>query len=72
MKVRGVIDRFEGDYAVMEIAGRMQNILRRELPADSREGDVLICENDRWCRQIQTTKELKKNIGKMAEKLWED
>lgn len=70
--MRGVIDRFEGDYAVMEIAGRMQNVLRRELPAGSREGDVLAYENGRWCRQIQTTAEFKKNINKMAEKLWED
>lgn len=56
----------------MEIAGRMQNVLRRELPAGSREGDLLVYENGRWCRQIQTTEELKKNIDKMAEKLWDD
>lgn len=41
-----VIDRFEGDYAVLFFAGSETpiNVLRRELPEDVREGDHLKIE----------------------------
>ena len=40
--MKGVIDRFEGNYAVIEMAdGTMKNILRAILPFDAKEGDVI-------------------------------
>lgn len=36
-----VIDRFEGEIAVVEIAGRTYDLPRSVIPSDAREGDVL-------------------------------
>lgn len=70
--MKAVIDRFEGDYAVMEIEGRMQNVPWRELPAGVREGDVLDYVDRQWLLQPAATAEVKKKIDKLAEELWED
>ncbi|MCM1529439.1 MAG: DUF3006 domain-containing protein [Alistipes sp.] len=37
-----IIDRFEGDIAVVETEDGFLDIPRSELPADVREGDVLV------------------------------
>jgi len=43
------IDRFEGDFAVCEREdGTHVDILRAALPAEAREGSVLVRENDAW------------------------
>ena len=36
-----VIDRFEGEYAVLETESGMKNVPREMLPEGAREGDVL-------------------------------
>ncbi len=37
-----IIDRFEGDYAIVEIcAGKYANLPRALVPADAQEGDIL-------------------------------
>lgn len=36
-----IIDRFEGDYAVVEDGNKMINIRREFIEDDAREGDVL-------------------------------
>lgn len=44
--MRGVIDRFEGDYAVIiKDDGSIENVKRTRLLDESKEGDVLILEN---------------------------
>ena len=40
-----VIDRFEGDYAVLETDDGMMNIHRGHLPSSAREGDALSYSN---------------------------
>ncbi len=39
--MRIVIDRFEGDVAVLEIAGALTSVPRALLPEGAREGDVM-------------------------------
>ncbi len=36
-----IIDRFEGDYAVVECDGAFQQVPRSRLPVTAKEGDVL-------------------------------
>ncbi len=38
-----IIDRFEGDIAVVETDDGFLDILRSRLPEEAREGDVLVC-----------------------------
>ena len=62
-----VIDRFEGDFAVVETEKGMINIPRSELPKGAREGDTLrltIDEDDTDAR--------KKRIDDKMNKLFKD
>lgn len=43
-----IIDRFEGDFAVIEDNGKMLNVPRKELPDAAKEGSVLIKSGDSY------------------------
>ena len=65
MKV--IIDRFEGNYAVVEIdVGKFVNIPKILLP-NAKEGDVIKMEKDK-----KETKNRKKNIQKLMNDVFED
>ena len=71
MKV--IIDRFEGNYAVCETEDKKYiNILKSELPQGIKEGDVLICVNDKWFIDDKTTKERKEKIKNKLNSLFVD
>ena len=71
MKV--VIDRFEGNFAVCEKEDRtMLNINRNKLPAQSKEGDVLIVEGDTIRIDEGETAERKNSAEKLMKDVWRD
>ena len=43
--MKGIIDRFEGDFAVCEIDGQMKNLPRALFPEEAKEGDVFFIDN---------------------------
>jgi hypothetical protein len=66
--VQCIIDRFEGDYAVIEYQGKVLNLPRIFLPAETQEGavlDVIIMLDD-----IETNK-LKAEIKELMDDVWE-
>jgi len=67
---KGIIDRFEGDYAVVEIEGVTTNINRSDIPPDAREGDVIMSDKSQWKIDRQTTDKLKQEVQKLADDLW--
>lgn len=47
--MKGVIDRIEGEIAVVELEGRiMKNIYLSVLPEGVKEGDIIIFINNKW------------------------
>ncbi len=63
--MRVIIDRFEGDYAVVELEDRSTaNLPRSLVPLGAKEGDVLVIEIDR-----NATEERRKRIQKLTEEL---
>ncbi len=65
MKV--IIDRFEGDYAVVELPDMSTVDMPIQLvPEGAKEGDVLIIEID-----IEETKKREEQIKKLMDDLWE-
>ncbi len=65
MKV--IIDRFEGEYAVVELSiGKFVN-MPKELVPNAHEGDVINISID-----FEETKKRKKNITKLMNDLFED
>lgn len=66
MKV--TIDRFEGDYAIVELDDkRTVDMLKILIPEEAKEGDIIEIKIN-----IEDTKERKKNMKILMEELWED
>jgi hypothetical protein len=69
MKV--TIDRFEDDYAVCEKPDRtMLNIPKERLPANAKEGDIVILEDNKIEIDSGETARRKRNIEKLMNDLW--
>ena len=67
-----IIDRFEGDIAVIEFDGEMKDILKDKLPKGANVGDVLVFDGDRIAIDKQKTDKLKKEIEDLMDELFED
>lgn len=71
--IKGIIDRIEGDWAVIEVEGSMKQVKRADLPAGAREGDLLVfidAEN-KWQIDREAAGRLKDEIQKLADEVWE-
>jgi hypothetical protein len=69
MKV--TIDRFEGDFAVVEKTDRtIMNVKRSQLPADAKEGDILNIEGDTFTIDAAETTKRKQKIKDLMKELW--
>jgi len=69
--MKGIIDRFEGTFAVVELEnGEMKNIKRKLVPMEAKEGDVLIIGENITIDHEETEKR-RKNIEKLTEDMWE-
>jgi len=62
-----IIDRFEGDFAVVETSAGMINIPISDIPDGAKEGSVLIFKLDE-----DESVRRKKNIDKMMNSLFSD
>jgi hypothetical protein len=69
--LKGIIDRFEGEYAVVEIEGINKLIRRCVISADAREGDVIVFTKGKWITDRESTEELTREVNKLADKMWE-
>lgn len=66
-----IVDRFEGEYAVLEReSGGMQDILKATL-GNVKEGDVLILENGKYRFDREETLKRKAMIKEKMRKLFE-
>ncbi len=63
-----IIDRFEGDYAVIEYNNSTFDLPRSLLPNDAKEGDVL---NISMTIDQEKTKQQKDKVTKLMEDLFE-
>lgn len=69
---KGIIDRFEGEYAVIEFDGQTEDILRSELPAEIKAGDTLIFEEGKVMIDNEATSSHKKEIDSLMDELFEE
>ena len=70
--MKGIIDRFEGNYAVVELLdGKMINIDKAQLPIGIEEG-MVIHISESITINIDETRERKEEIKKLIEDLWEE
>ena len=69
---KGIIDRFEGEYAVVEFDGRTEDVLRSELPAGVKPGDTLIFEDGKVMIDTEATASRKEEIDSLMDELFEE
>lgn len=69
--MKGIIDRFEGDYAVVEFDGRqMKDIPKSELALEAKEGDVIVLFKGKYHVDQDETQRRKAQIAKLTENMW--
>jgi hypothetical protein len=64
-----VLDRVEGDWAVIEYGKTMLQLPKALLPENAKEGDILQIHISVDTEQTKTRKE---SVAEKAERLWED
>ncbi len=67
-----IIDRIEGDYAVLEAEEEMLHIALSELPAEAGEGDILVQTEQGWMIDAQATQERREAIAARRQRMLED
>ncbi|HHY77025.1 MAG TPA: DUF3006 domain-containing protein [Clostridiales bacterium] len=66
-----IIDRFEGEYAICQDENRkMVNIEKVRIPAEAKEGYVLIHHGDKFIIDIDETNRRKQKIQRLMDELW--
>jgi len=68
----GIVDRFEGDFAVIEIGGKMVDVARSLVDEDVMVNDVVIWKGGKWIRDEEKTKKRMAAIRKLMNRVWED
>jgi hypothetical protein len=72
MMERGIIDRFEGDIAVIEFGSRTRDVPRSLLPLDAKVGDsILIRDTGDILVDSAATADRKKQIQELMDDLFE-
>ncbi|HZK83547.1 MAG TPA: DUF3006 domain-containing protein [Desulfosporosinus sp.] len=70
--MEGIINRFEGDHAIVEFTGRrMVEVCKEFLPAGLKEGDVIRCDDGVYVFDKVDTERIKKETKGMFDKMWE-
>ncbi len=69
--MRYIIDRFEGDTAVLEDENKeFLNVPKSILPENANEGDCLVFKDRKYIIDEETTKELKEEISDLMDELF--
>ena len=69
---KGIIDRFEGNIAVVEFDGEMKDIPKNKIPKEANVGDVLIFNGDKIAISKEAADKLKQEIDDLMDELFED
>lgn len=64
-----IIDRFEGEYAVLETDSGMKNVLRDILPEEAREGDVVELKNGAYTVNKKAAEKRRRELREKLKKL---
>ncbi|NLN81107.1 MAG: DUF3006 domain-containing protein [Clostridiales bacterium] len=64
------IDRFEGEFAVLQDDERnSMDVLRSLLPDNARQGDVVIFEDEKWRIDAEETSTRRDRVKKLQQRL---
>jgi len=67
-----ILDRFEGNYAIIEIDGEISDVEQHLIDKRAKEGDVLTVIDGIYYKDNQATKKRKKDLADKFKDMWED
>ncbi|WP_103109464.1 DUF3006 domain-containing protein [Brevibacillus reuszeri] len=70
--MKGIVDRFEDSFVVIEIEGKTQDIEKHKVDRDVVAGDVVTLENGIWVKDVTETSSRQDEIKKLMDSVWED
>jgi len=69
---KGFIDRFEGNFAIIDVDGFTRDIPRSRLPKNAKPGDAVTLTPDEIRLDPDGKASRKKEINKLMNELWEE
>lgn len=70
--MKGIVDRIEGKYYVIEIAGVMTDVPRSQVAAGVKAGHAVEQQKGIWVTDAAATKERESRIKKLMKDVWAD
>ena len=70
--IKGIIDRFEEDIAVVEVDGATRDFQKSIFPAGAEPGDFVEITGDHVVILKDETAKRREEIEKLMDELWED
>ncbi|MED1469274.1 DUF3006 domain-containing protein [Bacillus salipaludis] len=70
--VKGIIDRFEGKFAVVEIEGKTKDFPKSIFPKSATVGDVVEINGEKVKVLKEETEKLRREIEDLMNDVWEE
>jgi hypothetical protein len=70
--MKGIVDRFEGDFVIIEIEGITQDVPKEMVDPNVKVNDVVELVNGKWITKKEETEKRKKEIKSLMDSVWED
>jgi hypothetical protein len=70
--VKGIVDRFEGEFVVIEVDRVTKDILKADVDANVKAGDTVVFVDGKWLTDEDKTKSRAMEIKKLMDNVWED
>ncbi|WP_238985081.1 DUF3006 domain-containing protein [Bacillus kwashiorkori] len=69
---KGIVDRFEGDWVIIEIDGKTYNIEKSKVHPHVKVDDVVILMDEQWRTDEAETRARSKQIKQLMDSVWDD
>jgi hypothetical protein len=70
--IKGIIDRFEGQFVVVEINGKTKDFPKSIFPKEVTVGDVVEIKGEKVTVLKNETEKLRREIEQLMDEVWED
>ena len=70
--MKGIVDRFEGDFVVIEIEGNTKDVPKKQVDPSVKVNDVVELVDGKWIVKEEETEKRKKEIKALMDSVWED
>lgn len=68
---QGIVDRWEGNYVVIEIGETLFDVPRSQVAEGIEEGDVVVLQDGRWIKMPSATTQRGREMSQWMDKLFE-